>query len=1029
MVLIVAITLANTSLHAQTQQISVNSTLITYSGTVTDHTGAPVMGATVVITGSQRGVVTDLSGSFSIEAAPGNTLRVSLMGLETQDVVLTTQSRLNIVMRQDVTLVDEVVVVGYGAQSSKLVTTSISRLTLDNVEQGSDINPVKMLQGRIAGVFVSSGSGKPGAQPNILVRGVGSISGNSSPLYVVDGIPSETMPVLNPGDIERMDVLKDASAAAIYGSRANSGVVIITTKSGHRGRTRVDLSGHYGLGWINNDIEMANAAQYQQVMQAAVDNYNAQKGTNEKLFVPKVIEDTDWMELIYRQPAVNASATFSVSGGDEKTLFYTSVGYNKQQGAVKTSDYDQFNMQAKLEHRINPIFNLKLNMRGSYSIFGLVEDTDGGLKVIRTAREEPAWYGPYYADGSYRVNGIEITRHNAVMLINEEEWRLSKKQGVVTAAVDITPLDGLKYTPSFSLYGILDEQTKSITEKHAARRYDANWSGLAEQKDVSHRVVVDNILSYDRQWGEFIFTAMAGHSFEKYQYEQFGAKGNNYANNAYPSSSFDVINAGPNIYPGSINYNAYAIESYFGRVALNFDNRYILNSTVRRDGSSRFSRDKRYGTFPSLSFAWRVTEEGFMPESSWLDDLKLRLSWGQTGSMAGIGDWAAMSLVGSNASSYNGAGGIRIQQDAQNLSWEKANQYNVGLDVEMFDGKLGFTVDAFHQKTTGLLYNKPFHSTSGYTSLTQNIGSLSNQGLELSVNGRIFDNGDFRWDMNANISFVRNKLLSLLGGQEILDVGNGHSLIVGHSLGAYYMLEMEGIYQRDSDVPGKLYDIGVRAGDVRFRDENNDGNITAADRVYSGSAMPRFYGGLTSNWRWKGFDLSVFCQYSAGGKVMATWRGNGEGTDHLGANLSSIQVYDEGNLVPAKVFWNVRKEMVDTYWRGEGTSNTTPRPVMNGAHSTAYNTQTSTRYMENGSYFKIKNITLAYSLPQRVNRNLGINGARFYVALDNFITFTKYSGYDPEFSKNASPSHSEYGIDFGELPTLKNVILGLNFNF
>lgn len=1010
------------------------------SGKVLDKTGAPLIGATVIEKGTTHGALSDIEGNFSIDASESSVLVISNLGYMEKEIAVRKQTFISVTL-EDNTAIDEIVVVGYGTQSTKLLTTSVSRMKIDDIETGADLNPMKMLQGRVAGVNVSSASGKPGSTPQILVRGVGSISGGSSPLYVVDGIPSESLPVLNASDIERMDVLKDASAAAIYGSRANSGVVIITTKSGKEGRTNVDLNAHVGVGWIANDIEVANSSEYMQVMQAAVDNYNVQQGTVEQFFIPETIQETNWLKQIYRTPAVQTSGTISVSGGNDKTLFYTSGGYNKQQGAVKKSDYDQFSLRAKFEHKINRVFKLKMNMSGSYSIYDLVEDSDSSLKLIRTAREEQPWYNPYTEDGSYKVNGVELLRHNPMMLLNEEDWRLSKKQGVVTTALDITPIKGLKYTPSISMYGILDEETKKITEKHDARRYNAGWAALSEQKNVSYRYVIDNVVTYDNSWQKLMYSAMVGHSFETYHYETFGAKSDNYADGAFPSSSFDVINAGPNIYAGNIGYNAYAIDSYFGRIALNYDNKYIVNASVRHDGSSRFSKGRRYGTFPSASFAWRMAEEDFMSGATWLDDLKLRLSWGKTGSMAGISNWAPLSLVTSGGSSYNGSAGFRISQDAQNVTWEKANQFNVGFDADFLGGRLGFSFDAFYQKTTDLLFNKPTFATTGYTSVAANIGSLENKGLEFLVDGKILT-GAFKWDMNFNISFVSNKLLSLIGGQDMYVMPTGgtnfggtkHALINGKPISAYYMLRMDGIYQRDEDVPEKLYAKGVRAGDVRYYDYNKDGDITDDDRLYVGKATPDYYGGITSTMRWKNFELGIFAQFSAGAQIMSAWRGGGgsEGTDHLGVAVSNIKGYQNGELVEVKQFFNVRKDVVYDYWRGEDTSNTTPRPVMSGVHTgyaVDYNTQVSTRYLEDASYFKIKSITLSYNLPQKALQKLSLRGARIYVSLDNFFTFTKYSGYDPEFSIQSNPSHTNYGVDYGELPTLKNVIFGLSINF
>ncbi|MDR2824686.1 MAG: SusC/RagA family TonB-linked outer membrane protein, partial [Prevotellaceae bacterium] len=831
-------------------------------------------------------------------------------------------------------------------------------------------------------------------------------------------------------------------ATAIYGSRANSGVVIITTRSGKKGKTRIDVNGQSGIGYIAHDIPVANVAEYKQVMQTAIDNTNVQQGSVLNFFIPAEIQETNWLNEIYRQPAYSKSGTLMLSGGNDKTLFYTSLGYIGQQGAVRKSDYNQYSFRTKFEHTLNNIFKLRLNISGSYSRFDQVEDSDTSLKVIRTAREEQPWYSPYKPDGSYKVMGVELLRHNPVVLVNEEDWIVHKKQGVLGTALDITPVEGLKYTPSVNLYGILDEVTKKITEKHDPRKFVAGWAALDEAKNVSFRYVIDNIISYENEYKKIHYSLMAGHSFEKYEYETFGAKSDNYANEAFPSSSFNLINSGTNIYAGTIGYNAYAIESYFGRVALNYDNRYILNSTVRRDGASRFSKLQRYGTFPSLSFAWIITNEKFMPKDLFLDDLKLRASWGVTGSMAGIGNFAALSLVSSGGSSYNGSSGFRISQDAQNLTWEKANQMNLGFDAELFSGRINLTFDAFYSKTTDLLYNKPINATTGYTLIAANIGTLENKGLEFLINGKVLTKGEFKWDASFNISFVQNKLLSLIDGQDMYVMPTGgtnlggakFALINGKPITAYYMLKMNGIYQRDDEVPAKLYAKGVRAGDVKYDDVDKDGDISEADRQYVGKAIPDFYGGFTSNMKWRNFELNIFAQFAVGGQIFSAWKGGGgtEGTEHLGVAYSTIKGYKNGEQVDCIQFFNVSQYAATHYWRGEGTSNTMPRPVMKSVHTgyaVDYNTQTSTRYLENASYFKIKSVTLSYSLPQKMIEKIKINYLRLYAGVDNLLTFTKYSGYDPEFSYQSNPGSTNYGTDWGELPTLRNWFFGVNIKF
>ncbi len=1005
---------------------------VNIGGVVLDVHGQPIIGASVSVKGTTYGTFTDVDGRFSLLSVDKqSTLSITYVGYNPKETKIYNQTEIKIILEENQTVLDEVIVVGYGSQSKKLVTTSIGHMKVDDVDQGADYNAVKMLQGRVAGgVNVSSASGKPGSMPNILIRGTSSISGSNGPLYVVDGIPSESMPVINPNDIEQMDILKDASSAAIYGSRANSGVVIITTKSGKSGKTKVDYNGRFGVGYIAHDIKMANVDEYKRVMQTAVDNYNVQMRTNNEFFVPDVIEETDWLKEIYRRPAYQTAHNVSLSGGNEATSFYTSLGYTMQEGAVRKSDYDQYSLRAKFSHKINRMFNVRLNMSGTHSRFSQVEDSDSSLKIIRTAREEQPWYSPYNEDGSYKVNGEDqIIRHNPVMLVNEEDWTVDKTQVVANLGIDFTPFAGFKYAVTGNVYGILDQVKKKISEKHDARKNHADWAALTQQKDFSVRYVVDNMFSYDGEWKDLRYTALVGHSFEQYKYETFGgAKSDNYGD-GFPSDGFNSLAASNNIYKGSIGFNQYTLDSYLSRLTLNYKNKYILTGAIRRDGSSRFSKNARYGTFPSASFAWRVSEENFIPKTKVMNELKMRLSWGRTGSQSGIGNYIPHSLVTAGGNSYNNDPGFKISQMAQHLEWEKATQFNVGVDAEFLNSRINFTVDLFYNRTTDLLYGRPTLATTGYTSLTGNIGELDNRGLELAIGGDILT-GDFKWNLSGNISFIGNRLRKLLDGQDMIILGSSgvnfggqkSALINGKAIGSYYMLEMGGIYQYDSDVPAALYAKGVRAGDVRYIDHNKDGDIDDNDRVYVGKANPDFFGGITSTMSWKNFELAVFTQFSAGGKIMPAWRGGGgtEGTDHLGVAVSGNQ------------FYNVSKEMATDYWRGPGTTNSVPRPVMRGVHTGYagdYNTQTSTRYLENASYFKFKTITLAYNLPTSLMKKIGLSRAKIYASLDNFFTITSYSGYDPEFSYASQPSSANYGVDYGELPTLKNIIFGLNVNF
>ena len=1029
-------------------------------GRVTDPDGEAVIGCAVIPDGhTEQAAITDLDGRYTIKlSSPEGVLHYSFIGFADQDEAVGGRSRIDIVLHPQNENLDEAVVTGYGTASKRLVSSSISSIKMDEIDRGAEVDPVKSLQGRVTGVSITSPSGIPGEAPNIIVRGVSSISGSSSPLYVVDGIPAESYPNINTNDIERMEVLKDASATAIYGSRANAGVILITTKSGKSGKTRVDVDGHFGIAQVAHDIKMANTTQYINVMRAAVDNWNvfaAEKGSGslKELYIPADRTDFDWVGAISRRWALHGTASVALSGGNDKTTFYVSGGYDNQQGYLNKTNFNKFTVRTRLGHQIAGWIKFNLNIGGAYARYDKVEETDSSLKVLRAAREEQPWYTPFCdrsldeygreirtnaLSGEYRTMSTDgLVRHNPVMCIEEEDYYNNKYQLSGTASFDVTPIKGLKYTPSVSAYTIYDHTIKKLTELNTERGYKDGWHALTEQKNNSLRWVIDNVLSWNQEVGRLTYSLMAGHSFEKYEYNTFGAGSDNYANAAFPSSSFNLITSGSDIYAGSIGYNAYALESYFSRAAFNWDNRYILNLSFRADGSSRFPKKNRYGFFPAGSFAWILTNEKFFPKNKVLTELKLRLSAGQTGSMAGIGNWAAMNLVNAG-SAYNGVSGLAFGTPAQDLKWEKSTKYNIGLDSSWLEDRLEFQVDAFYSRTDDLLYSKPVIVTSGYTSLNANIGSMSNIGVEATLSGSIIRRGDFLWTASANVSWVRNRLVSLLENQDIIYISGGtlvggtkHAIITGEPISTWYMLHAEGIYQNDSEVPEKLYAKGVRAGDVKYQDLNKDGDIDYDnDRMITGKATPDFFGGLTSSFSWKGLELNIFCQYSIGGKIFAAWKGCGqEGTEHLGLSSGSVTGDDAKSYTQ---FFNVSEYAALHYWKGPGTSNTIPRPTVSGMHTgwdVDYNILTSDRYLESASYFKIKTITLAYRFPKRWMERAKMRGAKVFFTVDNAFTFTKYDGYDPEVSMGSNPAGTSYGVDFGYQPTLRSLLFGASINF
>ena len=472
---------------------------------------------------------------------------------------------------------------------------------------------------------------------------------------------------------------------------------------------------------------------------------------------------------------------------------------------------------------------------------------------------------------------------------------------------------------------------------------------------------------------------------------------------------------------------------------MNWDDRYILNLSIRSDGTTRFPKESRFGTFPAASLAWFASNEKWFPKNPVLTELKIRLSAGQTGSMAGIGNWAAMSLI-SAGSSYNGSSAFTVGTPASNLKWEKSTKYDAGADFGLWNDRLTLTADAFYSITNDMLYSKPVLAATGMNTVSANIGSADNLGAEFAVNGRILD-GPVKWTLGANVSWVRSRLLSLLDGSDaIIVTGSGSNLLGGNAnhilqngqpISSWYMYRFEGIYQRDEDVPAPLYAKGVRAGDCIYFDRDGNDDIDENDRILCGKATPDWFGGLSTNLSWKGLTLDVFCTYSVGNNLLASWKGvNGkEGCEHLGIATTTVNVSGKGEVTQ---YFNVSKAVANGYWRGEGTSNTLPRPVLSGAHTGYdydYNVLPSTRYLEDASYFRVKTVTLSYSLPQQLLKRIGVKGLKAYLTVDNALCFTKYDGFDPEASYESNPSHRHYGVDFGLSPTMRTFLLGAQFKF
>jgi TonB-linked SusC/RagA family outer membrane protein len=600
---------------------------------------------------------------------------------------------------------------------------------------------------------------------------------------------------------------------------------------------------------------------------------------------------------------------------------------------------------------------------------------------------------PYKPDGSYYVGGTaELMRHNTLQILNEEKAYLDNSQFLGNFYADIRFLKNFTFKSSFGTNIIYTHDYMYYMQDHP---YSTGSGRLVDRNRHISNILFENVLNYKNHFGRLDLMALAGHSFQK-----VSSSDNSIDGRGFPSPSFDVLSVASEIADAYTGLSAYALESYFGRANLSWDNRYLLMLSIRADGSSRFDPDHRFGYFPAASLGWNISRENFwmLPKT----DVKLRLSYGATGNQEGISNYAYQALAGGGYN-YNNNSGIAITTFGNNaLTWEKATQLDVGMDIILKSGIASFTVDYFNKNTTNLLYDMPIQGTSGFTSITSNIGSMRNHGLEFGINTNVYL-GRVKWTSDFNISFIRNKITSLVGDNSVISIGANRGLKVGYDIGSFWVYKMLGIYQDDKEVPKPLYDLGIRAGDVKYEDVNGDGNIDINDREIVGSSNPKFFGGWNNTFQFKGFDFSVFLTYSYGADIYAPWR---------------ITVSRLGNG-----YYAFLKDVALDRWTGPGTSNTTPRAI----YGNTYNVYNSTRWLEDASYIRLRTLTLGYNLSQRILSKIGFQGLRIYLQGDNLYLLTNYSGLDPEVNDNLDPRFM--GDDNLVIPQLRTINVGVNVTF
>lgn len=989
------------------------------TGVVSDTKGNLLSGVSVVIQGTGHGTITDADGKFSLSVKDNSVLEFSFIGMKTEKVELKGRKVINIVMEDDTKLLDEVVVVGYGTQRKKLVTSAVSSLKItDNNNKISSISPSQLLEGRIAGVNMSMGSGNLGTRERVSIRGISSLNAGNEPLYVVDGIPisnsngnlydfgesMSTLSTLNLSDIESVEVLKDAASAAIYGSKATNGVVLITTKSGKTGKPDIKLN--VNMGFANfankNKVKYADSKLYLEQYNEGAYNYNKQYGLkvgDSGYILPisnphPTIPDTDWLGLILQQGR-NYGVDASFSGGTKDTKYYVGLSYMDQKGIIKTNALKKITANAKIDQRMNSWLSVGANVTGSFVRNNQVPGPGSGATILARAVQKRPFDLPYKPNGEYYIGGTDdLAYHNPLQILNEETTHTDNYRflGGFYGTVKLMP--GLTFKSSF--YADILYTYDYIYYK-ADHPYGLGTGRIIDNNRFTSNLTFDNVFNYNKAVGDFDIEGLLGHSFQSLDSRSSMIDGNGFS-----SPAFDVIGVASKIAGINGTLSEFAMESYFGRLTLAYSDKYILNTTIRSDGSSKFVRKSRWGVFPSISLGWNLSNEKFWKNDDF--DLKLRISYGKTGNQEGIGNYAALPLI-SGGLNYDYNVGIGVSSFGnEELTWETADQYNWGLDFSYLNGKINFILDLYQKDTHRLLYAKPMHATTGATSLMSNIGSIRNRGIEITLNTH-FDLGKVRWDSQFNIAHNKNKVMSLLD-DNIIPIGNNRALKVGEEVGAFYLFKMDGIYQYDGEVPLAQYNEGVRAGDVKWHDVDNNGIINDNDRVIMGNSNPKFSGGWSNTFSYKDFQLDVFANFMYGNDVYAEWKQT---------SLARVG-YLAGTL----------EEYAENRWIGPGTTNKYARSI-NGAARSGYNTKNSDRFLEDGSFLRIRTVTLSYNLPSSVVHKLKLNGVRVFCQADNLFLFTPYSGYDPEVSSNLNPLY--FGVDNFSMPAPRTISFGLNLKF
>ncbi len=959
-------------------------------GTVSDVGGLPLLGVTILEDKTSNGVTTDFDGKFEITIQKKSVLVFSYVGFETLRMDASPGQTLNVVMKEDIESLSEVVVVGYGTQTRKTLTSRVSSVKAEEIANIPVTSSDQLLQGRASGVQISNTSGEPGAGVSVKIRGTSSISGSSDPLYVVDGIPIQssnlsqlgvggatTNPIadINPADIESIDILKDASATAIYGSRAANGVVLITTKRGKRDESKVSFGMYTGIQNFVKKPSLVTGEEFEMLMnESAMNNGKPLPYAN-----PANAINTNWNDLILNNDAPMRNIDASVSGGSENVRYLVSANNFMQEGLIRNQEFDRTTGRVNLDFNINSKLKMGTSILYAKTKRQIIRNNDNIAGAFGATFFYPSNRPVFNEDGSYfRMPTID----HPLAIVDQAKVAMSTDRFLGNAYGEWSIIQGLRLKSTFSV-----DQTHN--KESAYDNTMTNAGSALKGRAIIYNVsdfnwIQENVLTYQLSVGDkHAFNALIGNSVQESTNEYTRSEGS-----GFPTNDFTQISSAA-VKDATSFSTSYGIVSVFSRVNYDYDSKYLLTLNVRADASSRFGSDNRWGVFPALGLGWVISEEKFFDNVSFINNLKILGGYGITGNQSGIKDFNSLGLW--QGASYASVPGVRPFQLANpDLKWETTKQSDIGIDVGMFEDRLTFNAGYYYKKTVDLLLDVPLPRTSGFSSVTQNSGEIENSGFEFAIGADIFpQTNEFKWNINANISTNKNKILKLVAPFNIYN-RDFFRYQEGYSMYSFYMHKQTG--------------VDPQTGAIQFEDVDGDGEFsTSSDRRIVGNANPDYFGGITNTFNYKGFDLSLLFQFSVGNEQLNLTRfflehGGTRSTNYLTTQLDR--------------------------WQNPG--DITEVPKMNAANYAS--DLRPSRFIEDASYLRLKTLSLGYTIPTDVVGKIGLSSARVYVSGQNVLTFTKYGGLDPELTGTASNALTK-GVEFFTPPSPRVFTAGFNVSF